>query len=140
VKLLLDTNVVSEARRTQCHPNVRAHLDAADDADLVISVVSIGEIAFGIARLELGKRRKKLEEWLAQTEIFFADRILPIDRDIARLWGNITAKAAEQGHTFHASDGLIAATALRHGLKLMTRNLADFAGTGVILVDPWEGI
>jgi toxin FitB len=138
VKYLLDTNVVSEARRPQCNPSVRARLAAAANDDLYISVISIGKIAYGVSRLVPGKRRREIEEWLAQTEHYFTDRLLTVDRDIARLWGEITAKSAELGHTLHAADGLIAATALRHGLSVMTRNTKDFDTVGVKLVNPWE--
>lgn len=138
MKYLLDTNVISEAHRTQCHPAVRARLAATPDEDLCISVISIGEIAYGIARLEPGKRRRELTEWLAETQQYFADRLLEVDREIAQLWGEITAKAAGRGRALHAADGLIAATALGHGLHLMTRNVADFELTGVMLINPWE--
>lgn len=138
MKYLLDTNVVSELRRVQCHPNVRARLAAIAEEDLCISVITLGEIAYGISRLEPGKRRREFEEWLDQTERFFADRLLPVDREIARLWGEITAKAAEQGRVIHAADGLIAATAIRHGLHVMTRDVTGFEATGVMLINPWE--
>jgi toxin FitB len=140
VKYLLDTNVVSEVRRAKCQPNVRARLAAIPEEDLCISVITIGEIAHGICRLEPGKRRREFEEWLGQTERFFADRLLPVDREIARLWGEITAKAAEQGRAIHAADGLIAATAVRHGLHLMTRDVMGFEATGVMLINPWEEV
>lgn len=139
MKYLLDTNVVSEARRPQCHPSVRARLEASADEDLCLSVVSIGELAYGIARMSSGKRRRELEKWLVQTEQLFADRLLNIDRHIAQLWGEISAKATARGQTLNAADGLIAATAIRHGLHLMTRNLKDFEATGVMLINPWEG-
>ncbi len=138
MKFLLDTNVVSETRRTQCHPAVRARLEATENSDLYISVITVGEVAFGIARLEQGKRREELAEWLAKTELFFADRVLPVDGEIARLWGNLAAQAADKGRALHAADGLIAATAMRHGLGIMTRNVADFAFTAVQIINPWE--
>jgi predicted nucleic acid-binding protein len=137
VKFLLDTNVVSEIRRPKAHPAVRAAVEAAAEVDLHISVITLGELAFGIARLEPGKRRQELEHWLAQTEVLFADRLLGIDPNIARLWGNLAARAAGAGHTLHAADGLIAATAIHHSLHLMTRNVADFKSTGVQIVNPW---
>lgn len=138
MKYLLDTNVVSEARRTECDPTVRARLASIADEDLCISVITIGEIAYGIARLEPGKRRRQFEEWLGQTEHFFADRLLQVDQETARAWGHITAKAAAKGRAIHAADGLIAATAVRHGLQLMTRNTKDFGTTGAMLINPWE--
>ena len=139
MKTLIDTDVLSEARKPTGHAMVKQRLAAADPGDLFISVISIGEIAHGIARLPAGARRQELEAWLGITERHFADRVLPIDRDIAQLWGEITAKAASAGRALHAADGLIAATALHHGLRIMTRNVADYEPTGVLLVNPYEG-
>jgi len=136
LKVLLDTNVLSEGRRPNGNPSVRARLAATAEEDQFVSVISLGEIAAGTAKLAGGKRRRELEEWLEVAERFFSDHILPIDRDIAHLWGDLTARVAKAGHTLHVADGLIAATALHHGLRLMTRNVADFEATGVLLINP----
>jgi predicted nucleic acid-binding protein len=138
LKVLLDTNVLSEIRRPEGNPLVRERVAAMDEGDQYLSVISLGEIAAGTARLGPGKRRRSLEDWLETAERFFADRLLPIDRDIARLWGELTVSVAKTGRTLHVADGLIAATAVRHGLRLMTRNVRDFGGTGVLLINPWE--
>jgi hypothetical protein len=138
MRTLIDTDVLSEARKPDGHAMVKQRLAAAEPNDLFISVISIGEITHGIARLPAGTKRRELEAWLGVTERHFADRILPIDRDIAQLWGEITAKAANAGRTLHAADGLIAATALHHGLRIMTRNVKDYGVTGVLLSNPWE--
>jgi len=138
MKTLLDTDVLSEARKPGGDAMVRQRLAAAEPHDLFISVVSIGEITYGIARLPAGAKRRDLEAWLGMTEGHFSDRIMPITRDVAQLWGEITARAAHAGHTLHAADGLIAATALHHGLRIMTRNVKDFEPTGVLLLNPWE--
>lgn len=138
MKTLIDTDVLSEARKPDGNAMVRQRLAAAEPDDLYLSVISIGEISHGIARLPSGPKRRELEAWLSVTERHFADRILPINRDIAQLWGEITARAANAGRTLHAADGLIAATALHHGLRIMTRNVKDFEATGVLLSNPWE--
>jgi toxin FitB len=138
VNYLIDTNVLSELRKPNGDPAVRAKLAAIDESHLFLSVVSIGEISKGIARLDPGSRRQQLEEWLAQSELFFADRVLSVDRDIAQLWGELTARLATAGRTLHTSNGLIAATALHHGLRLMTANTADFEQTGLTLINPWD--
>lgn len=138
MKTLIDTDVLSEARKPDGHAMVKQRLAAAHPDDLFISVISIGEITHGITRLPAGAKRRELEAWLAMTERHFADRILPIDRDIAQLWGEITAAAANTGRTLHAADGLIAATAIHHGLRIMTRNTKDYEPTGVLLSNPWE--
>lgn len=138
MKTLIDTDVLSEARKPDGLAFVKQQIATANSDDLFLSVISIGEIAHGIAKLPAGARRRELESWFGLTERHFADRILPIDRDIAQLWGEITAKAARAGRTLHAADGLIAATALHHGLRIMTRNVKDFEATGVLLTNPWE--
>ncbi|MFZ4573931.1 MAG: type II toxin-antitoxin system VapC family toxin [Phycisphaerales bacterium] len=138
MRTLIDTDVLSEARKPKGSARVKQRLALAEPDDLFISVISIGEITHGIARLPAGPRRRELEAWLGLTERHFTDRILPIDRDIAQLWGEITAKASAAGRTLHAADGLIAATALNHGLRIMTRNVKDYEPTGVLLSNPWE--
>lgn len=138
MKFLLDTNVLSEAQRPGGNPRVREKLLATPEDDQFISVISIGEIACGIEKLAQGKRRRELELWLGQTETNFADHLLPITRDIAQLWGELTAKLAKKGRILHPADGLIAATALHHGMQLMTRNSSDFETTGVLLSNPWQ--
>lgn len=100
----------SEVRKPDGHARVKQQLASAEPDDLFISVISIGEINNGIARLPAATKRRELEVWLSMTERHFADRILTIDRDIAQLWGEITAEASSAGRTLHAADGLIAAT------------------------------
>jgi hypothetical protein len=138
MKTLIDTDVLSEARKPDGHAIVKQRLAAAEPDDLFISVISIAEITHGIARLPAGTKRRELEAWLGITERHFADRILRINRDIAQLWGEITAKAASAGRTLHGTDGLIAATALHHGLRIMTRNVKDYEVSGVLVANPWE--
>ncbi len=138
MRVLLDTNVISEARRPRASGAVLRRLAELDESDQFLSVVSIGEIAFGAARLAAGRRRHEIEQWLAEAERYFAEHILPVDRDVARLWGELAARVSQTGHTISMADGLIAATAIHHGLRLMTRNVADFAATGVMLINPWE--
>lgn len=136
MKYLIDTNVLSEARRPGGHSRVRELLLSLDDRDLYLSVITIGEIVNGIDRLAPGEKRETLTLWLAQLEPNFADRILPIDLSIARRWGELTAQASLHGHTLHPADGLIAATALEHGLTILTRNKSDFDRTGARVLDP----
>lgn len=138
MKTLIDTDVLSEARKPDGNAMVKQRLADAGAGDLFMSAISIGEIVYGIARLPAGAKRRELEAWLSVTERHFADRVLPIDRDIAQLWGELTAKVSAAGRTLHAADGLIAATALHHGMRVMTRNTKDYEATGVLLTNPWE--
>jgi len=101
-------------------------------------VISIGEIAKGIELLENGRRKRTLQGWLQTLERDYASRILRIDREAAHIWGELTAEAQKRGKIVASNDGLIAATARRHGLHIMTRNIADFEPTGAMLINPWE--
>ncbi len=139
MKVLLDTCVLSELRHPKGHPAVRQAVAALNEEELFASVLSIGEIHKGICLLKQSPRRLELEAWLETLQRNYDDRLLGIDLEICRLWGELTAKAQGVGRVVHAPDGLIAATALRHGLRLMTRNTTDFEPTGVLLLNPWEG-
>jgi len=138
VRVLLDTCVLSELRNPKVHPRVRQAVDACNEEDLFISVISIGEILKGISLLRESSKRRALETWLKILERDYGDSLLSIDLETSRLWGELTAAAQKAGWVVLATDGLIAATALRHGLHVMTRNTADFEPTGVLLVNPWE--
>jgi predicted nucleic acid-binding protein len=138
MKVLLDTCVLSELRRSDGDPRVRKAVEDLPDSDLYVSVLTVGEIINWIALLPPGKKKHDLQQWIQGLEQRYGDRILPIDSDTGRSWGEITARARAQGITLPAVDGLIAATAVRHGLHLMTRNTSDFAVTGVLLINPWE--
>ncbi len=137
MRVLLDTCVLSELRGPEGHPGVRRAVDALQDEDLFLSVISIGEISKGIALLKDSRRKRALEAWLHVLGQNYGDRLLPIDLETCRIWGGLTARAQKAGRVVHATDGLLAASALRHGLRVMTRNTSDFEPTGVLLVNPW---
>ncbi|MBS3744796.1 MAG: type II toxin-antitoxin system VapC family toxin [Wenzhouxiangellaceae bacterium] len=137
MKVLLDTCVLSEIRHPRGNPAVREAVLAFRDNDLFISVLTLGELAKGVALLDAGQRQQELNAWLTGLEQQYADRILDITGDIVRVWGELTAAAQRNGRVVPATDGLIAATALHHGLQVMTRNADDFAPTGVRILNPW---
>jgi predicted nucleic acid-binding protein len=137
VRVLLDACVLSELRHPTGHPSVRRAVEALESDSLFVSVVSIGEIAKGIALLRESKNQRELQAWLQALERYYADRVLPVDLETSHTWGELTAAAQRAGKIVPASDGLIAATARRHGLHVMTRNTAHFAPTGVLLLNPW---
>ena len=137
MRALLDTCVLSELRKPQADVGVRQAVNEIPDEDLFVSVISIGEIAKGIALLDDSRRKRDLQSWLQALESDYADRILPVDRETAHIWGELTATAQKRGRIISASDGLIAATALSHGLHVMTRNVFDFEPTGALLINPW---
>ena len=135
---LLDTNVLSELIKPKPDGNVLRWIEEADESILFLSVLTLGEIRSGIARLGRGARRGRLESWLqVDLRSRFHGRVLPIDEAIADRWGTISATAAFKGKPVPVVDGLIAATALHHNLTLVTRDGSDVAGTGVSTVNPW---
>lgn len=134
MSFLLDTNVLSEARKPAGDANVRAWLASVRGAELYLSVLVVGEIRQGIERL---RRRDPsqaavFETWLATLRRDYADRILPVTVQIAEEWGRRNVP-----DPVPAIDGLLAATARVHGLTLVTRNTADVARTGVALRNPF---
>ena len=100
-------------------------------------VLTLGEIRQGVEALPAGVRRERLRTWL-ETEIpaWFGRRLLPIDGGVADRWGRLNASSVR---TLPAIDSLLAATALHHDLRIVTRNTGDFEGTGAELVNPWLG-
>ncbi len=136
---LLDTNVLSEfKRRGPADAHVRDWWRATDPDLAWASVLSFGEIRLGIERLEAGKRRSHLEVWAKQDlEQWFEERVLSITKAIAERWGVVAAKALNRGAPLPIVDGLIAATAIEHGLTLATRNVKDFESLGATIFNPW---
>jgi toxin FitB len=132
---LLDTNVISETRKTRADPSVMAFLGAADSGGLFLSVLTLGELRKGVAarRRSDAAAADRLGAWVDGIETIFTDRVLPVDATVARLWGELTA-----GRSLPVIDTLIAATAIASGLTLVTRNTRDVEATGVPLVDPWQ--
>ena len=136
---LLDTNVPSEFSRAQPEPRVVQWLETLAEESLFLSAVTIGEIRRGLAMLPDGQRRTRLEAWFHDDLIvWFQDRILPVTRPIAERWGILDARSQLQGRQLNTADGMIAATALEHGLTLVTRNTRDFESLNVDLVNPWN--
>ena len=137
MSFLLDTNVISETRRKIPDPNVRAWLDAVDERDLFVSVLTIGEIRNGIAKRWRKDRQAaaELTHWLSGIQTFFYDRIIPIDAEIAIEWGELTA-----GRSLPVVDALLAATARVRNFTLVTRNTRDFKSLGAPFLNPWRVI
>jgi len=138
VKVLLDTCALSELRLPKPDAGVARAIRDLDSEDLFVSTITIGEIVKGVARLADGHKKRLLQSWLQALERHYGDRLLPVDLETCRMWGELTAAAEKAGRTIPASDGLIAATARRHGLYIMTRNTADFEPACVPLLNPWE--
>ena len=134
---LLDTNIISELVKAKPEPIVTAWIENIDESLLYLSVLTLGEIRKGITSLRDGARRVSLEAWLDRDLVLrFSDRIISIDLDVADRWGRIAGNARKK--PLPVIDGLLAATALHYDLTLVTRNIADIAGSGVAVFNPWE--
>jgi predicted nucleic acid-binding protein len=136
VSYLLDTNVLSELRRKTPNPAVSAWFAIRPATSLYLSVLTLGELRKGIDGVKDAARRLALSDWL-QTEMsmFFMGRVLSIDEHVADRWGQLVAAA---GRPLPAIDSLLAATALVHGLSMVTRNAKDFEGLGLEVINPWR--
>jgi toxin FitB len=120
-------------------PRVMDWMEAANEATLYLSVLTVGETRKGVAGLPQGKRRTRLETWLeVELRARFAGKILPIDAAIADRWGLIAARAKRRGRSVPVVDGLLAATALHHNLTVVSRNANDFATAQVQVLNPWH--
>jgi predicted nucleic acid-binding protein len=136
VAYLLDTNVVSELRKTTPNPHVLAWHRREVTADVYVSALVIGEIRQGIERVRPRdpRRAEALEQWLSGLIMLYRDRILPVTVEIAQEWGRLNVPPQPPP----VVDGLMAATARVHRLTLVTRNVADVARTGAPVLDPFE--
>ena len=140
MRYLLDTCVISEAIRRKPEPRVVRWVEARDEGELYLSVLTLGELQKGIAKLEDATRRAALQAWLEGDLLRrFAGRILDVDREVAQRWGALAASAERRGRPVPVTGGLLAATALVHGMTVATRNVRDLEPTGIPLADPWAG-
>lgn len=133
---LLDTVTLSELRRTRRNPSVVAWMERQRATDLFLSVVSIGEIERGIARQRAADPNfaDALAAWLDRLLALYGTQVLPFDLQTARRWGALSAALGND-----SADLMIAATALEHGLAVVTRNVSDFEPTGVRVFNPFSG-
>ena len=135
--IFLDTNVISETLKKAPDVNVIDWL-VRFDAELALSTVVIAEIAFGIQKIRPDERANRLELGLSDWRRRFAGRIFGLTEAAALAYGEIMGRATREGRPMSAQDGMVAAIAAVHGGRLATRNLRDFTGTGLDLIDPWS--
>jgi predicted nucleic acid-binding protein len=139
VSFLLDTSVVSELVKKNPHPSVLDWIDGQDESSLYLSVITIGEIEKGIARLPASTRRSRLQSWVQRDLVArFGERLLALDIRVAMRWGILTGESEKRGLPLPVIDSLIAAAAAVHGLVVATRNVKDFERCGVACVNPWN--
>ena len=139
MSLLLDTCVLSELRKPQPDRNVLRWIEGTEPSHLHLSVLSLGEIRKGVARLPESPRKLAFSSWLeSDLPRLFGHRILVVNASVADLWGRLVATLESHGRPAPIIDALLAATALHHRLTLVTRNVTDFAPFGVALLNPWS--
>ena len=133
---LLDTNVISEIRKSSPNPHVRAWYRQQSAAEAYVSSLALGEIRQGIelVRPRDVKQAEGLERWLDGLLVAYRDRILPVTTEVAQAWGRLNAS----NRPVPIIDGLMVATAVVHRLTFVTRNVADVARTGVPVLNPFE--
>jgi predicted nucleic acid-binding protein len=136
---LLDTNILSELRRLKPERKVTAFIAAQSLDRLCVSVVTLAEIRFGIELQSDAARRAELSDWLAhKVRPMFERRVLPVDEDVILKWRMLVETGRKAGHTYSQPDLFIAATALHHGLTVVTRDTSEYARARVPFVDPWR--
>ncbi|HTX48821.1 MAG TPA: type II toxin-antitoxin system VapC family toxin [Caulobacteraceae bacterium] len=138
MRFLLDTNAVSEPRQARPNAGYMRWIDGRDPDELAISALTYGELTRGIASLADGRRRSELSAWLAEALTFFGDRILPVDVGVAAAWAEVWLTHRRLGKSVGVVDELTAATAMAHGLAVVTRNVRDFEHSGCDLLTPWS--
>jgi predicted nucleic acid-binding protein len=137
VSYLVDTDVVSEAARAKPDPQVIAWL-RDEEPNLYVSAITIGELRRGIDRLPRGKRRQELSAWLQAVCESMKGRVLSFNVSVAQVWGQLKASWDVKGIGVPSIDSQLAATAHRHRLTLVTRNVKHFRSTGVRILNPFD--
>lgn len=138
VKYLLDTNVIAELVKPTPNQDVVRWVDARDEQQLYVSVITIGELLRGIAKHPQPARQTLLAAWVNDQLVpRFAARIVPVSLTVMRTWADMTVECERRGRPLPAIDSLIAASALSINAKIVTRNVSDFVATGVDVVNPW---
>lgn len=139
MRYLLDTCVISELVSRQPNSRVISWIDQIEDERVFLSVITLGEIQKGVAKLPDSQRKTILEQWLHEELLSrFQDRILAIDLAVMLRWGKLCAQLDQAGRPMPAVDSLIAALALENEMYLVTRNETDFQASGVALLNPWD--
>lgn len=137
--ILLDTNVISEPMQRAPSPVVLAWLDEQPAASLYLSAVSAGELLAGVARMPMGRKRDLIARAVAAVlEDEFRDRVLPFDIPAAIAYAHVREERLRLGRPIGTADAMIAAIARVTGAAVATRNVRDFDGTGVPVINPWD--
>ena len=136
---LLDTNILSELRRPKPNPKVAGFVASKPLDLLFVSIVTFAEIRFGIEQVAEATRRAELNDWLThKVRPMFEERALPVTEDVMFKWRLLIEDGRKAGHTYSQPDLIIAATALDHGLTVVSRDTSDFKRARVPVLDPWR--
>ncbi|MEA3280893.1 MAG: type II toxin-antitoxin system VapC family toxin [Thermodesulfobacteriota bacterium] len=138
MSFILDTCAVSELSRQEPNPGVLAWFTSCPVNELYLSVLTVGDLRYGIDRLPEGNKKIDLLNWFDAVVKSYRNAILPIDEHIADRWGTERARLAAKGRSPAVVDALIACTAAEHAFAIVTRNVADFDDFTVRVVNPWE--
>jgi predicted nucleic acid-binding protein len=139
--ILVDTNVISEPLRATPETRVVDWLDSQPLETLFLSVITVAELRYGVARLPSGRRRSALRERLeSQVLPAFAGRVLAFDLPATQAYADLMAKAQAAGVVIGMADGLIAAIAAVNGMTVATRDTAPFAAAGIAVINPWSDV
>ena len=138
MSFLIDTCALAELVKLRPHAGVLAWFEAQNAETLHLSALTVGEIEKGVALIPAGRRRTALRTWPGTPASTYSSRVLQVDVVVAAAWGRLCAAAEQNGRRLSVVDGLTAATAIHHGLTVVTRNTKDFAPTGAPLLDPWR--
>ena len=138
MKYLLDTCVLSELVKPAPEPAVLQWMGVRQEQALFLSAMTLAELHRGVAKLPGSRRRTELTSWLEKLEGSFEERVLQFSQATAKQWATMCARAEAAGFPLAAFDSIIAATAVEHGLTVVTRNVGDFAQTLVPVVNPWS--
>jgi predicted nucleic acid-binding protein len=136
---LLDTNILSELRRPRPEPKVLAFIAGHSLDQLYVSSVTFAEIRFGIELVSDASKRAELNDWLThKVRPMFEERVLPVSEDVMFKWRLLVEEGRKARHTFSQPDLIIAATALCHGLTILSRDASDHERARVPVVNPWR--
>ena len=137
MKYMLDTNVISELQKSNCNQNVKLFAQEIHWEDMCLSVITIGELCYGVEKLTAGRKKHELSIWLyTKLPEWFSGRIIEIDTEVIIEWGKIRARTERN---LPVADSLIAASAITNHFFLVTRNTKDFEDIeGINLLNPWE--
>ena len=139
MKFLLDTCLVSELVKMEPNLRVVSWLDKCDEQGLYLSVLTVGELQKGVSKLPAGIRKENLQMWIEHDLAErFKGRILELDMDSSLTWGKLQGEAEQSGEKLPVMDSLIAATAITHGLIVVTRNLKDLERCQAKVFNPWD--